>query len=214
MSQKFLAIFIIVFVVLVGCFSYSWISFNKPSNIPVEAYKEISFRVKVANLGLQNNSLVHGKQPTDVVEVRLPGKLYDSSKQFAPLNKQVANRNTPIDAAVSDFSAFKADDNNWILENFVTDEQDSVRSFLDDKQAHDQNRKIFEGRTERTITGEVTYNGYVIVFVRDTAQTHPVPVTFTETPRGWKRTNSLSKDETFDIVFSALYNGGEIMIVK
>src|SRR5258708_4576600 len=134
-------ILVTIFLVLVGgVASWYFLNHQKPSTI---ADKEILFRVKVSNVGLQNSSLVQGKQPTDFVEVKLLGQLFDSPKQFAPISKQMANWNTPTNAAVADFSAFKADDDNWVLEDFVPEEEKDVRSLLDDKAARDQNRKIF-----------------------------------------------------------------------
>src|SRR3989344_3897829 len=146
MKFKTIILVIILLVVAGGVASWYFLNQQKPSTT---ADKEILFRVKVSNVGLQNSSLVQGKQPTDFVEVKLLGQLYDSPKQFTPISKQTAIWNTPIDAAVADFSAFKADDSNWILEDFVPEEEKNVRSLLDDKAAHDQNRKIFETRTER-----------------------------------------------------------------
>ena len=210
--MNFKTIILIIIPVVTGAI-VSCYPLNRQKTAPV-ADQEILFRVRVSNVGLRNSSLVQGKPPTDFVELKLLGQLYDSPKHFTPISKQAANWNTPIDAAVADFSAFKADDSNWILADFVPEEEKNVRSLLNDKDAHQQNRRIFETRTERDITGQVKYEQYVIVFVRDTGQDHPVPLTFKQTSSGWKRTNALSKDETFDIVFSALYNGGEVMVVK
>lgn len=161
----------------------------------------------MSDLGLQNNSLARGKQPAEWVEVRLAGQLYDPAKRFGPLTRKAANWTTPIDAAIADFSAFKADDANWILDDFVTQEKDAVRSLLNDKAAREKNSTLFKDRAERYVTGEANYKDYVFVFVRDTGQEHPSPLTFALTANGYKRTNALSGDETFDVVFSALRNG-------
>ena len=59
--------------------------------------------------------------------MKLPGQLYGSPKQFTPIGKQAANWNTPIDAAIADFSAFKADDGNRIVEDFVPEEVRVIR---------------------------------------------------------------------------------------
>ena len=105
--------------------------------------EEVLFRVKVSNIGLQNSALVKGKQPTDWVELRLPGHLYDPPKRFSPVSKQAANWNTPIDAAVADFSAFKADDQDWIVEDFVPAERASIVGLLNDKSAREKNKAPF-----------------------------------------------------------------------
>jgi hypothetical protein len=178
------------------------------------ANEEILFRVKVSDVGLQNSSLIKGKQPADWVEIRLPGHLYNPPKRFSPASKQAANWNTPVEAAVADFSAFKADDKDWILEDFLPAEKANIVGLLNDKSAREKNKALFEHRTERFITGEVNYKEYSIVFVRDSGQAHPVPLVFKKTPSGYKRTNALSGDETFDIVFSALYSGGNLTTAK
>lgn len=175
---------------------------------------EVLFRVKVSNVGLQNSSLINGKQPTDWVEIRLPGHLYDPPKRLSPVSKQSANWNTPIDAAVADFSAFKANDKDWIVEDFVATERAGIVGLVNDKSARERNKALFGRRTNRFITGEADYKEYSIVFVRDSGQAHPLPLVFKKTPGGYKRTNALSQDETFDIVFSALYNGGSLTTAK
>lgn len=210
--MKFKIIFLVIILAIVNGIIF-WYFLSQQKSL-IEPDTEISFRIKVSNVGLQNSSLVQGKLPTDLVEVKLLGQLYNPPKQFTPISKQTANWNTPIDAAVADFSAFKEGNDEWILENFVPEDEKDIRTFLNDKEAYEQNKKIFEARTERDITGEVKYKEYAIVFVRDTGQAHPVPLTFKQTSSGWKRTNALSNDKTFDIVFSALYNGGEVMMAK
>jgi hypothetical protein len=100
----------------------------------------------------------------------LAGQLYDPAKRFGPVTRKAANWTTPIDAAIADFSAFKADDANWILDDFVTQEKDAVRSLLNDKAAREKNSTLFKDRAERYVTGEANYKDYVFVFVRDTGQ--------------------------------------------
>jgi hypothetical protein len=199
-----LKLFLAVSIVVPGAF-YSYSSNYKSSR--AASNKQIVFSVKISDLGLQNNSLARGKQPTEWVEVRLQGQLYDPAKRFGPVTRKAANWTTPIDAAIADFSAFKADDANWILNDFVTQEKDAVRSLLNDKAARQKNNTLFKDRAERYITGEANYKDYVFVFVRDTGQEHPSPLTFALTGNGYKRTNALSGDETFDVVFSALRSG-------
>jgi hypothetical protein len=113
-------LFLAVLTVLSGGL-YSHSSSYKSST--AAGNKQIVFSVRISDLGLQNNSLARGKQPTEWIEVRLPGQLYDPAKRFGPVTRKAANWTTPIDAAIADFSAFKADDTNWILDDFVTQEK-------------------------------------------------------------------------------------------
>jgi len=173
----------------------------------------IRFRVKVSDMGLQRSSLLNGKQPNDWVEVRLPGHLIDSPTLFSAVSRGEASWNTPISAAVADFSAFKADDKDWIVEDFVLEEKEKILELLNDKDSRQKNEALFQQRTGRFVTGEANYKEYSIVFVRDSGQPHAVPLVFKRTTHGYKRTNALSGDETFDIIFSALYKG-EITTVE
>ena len=74
----------------------------------------------------------------------------------------------------------------------------------------ERNRKIFEAKEFREIKGSCEHNGYVIVMARGNGQPRFAPLTFKKSVEGWTRTNELSADEVFDIVFSALMNGGEV----
>ena len=174
------------------------------------AGKEIVFRVQVSKVVLQSSSLVQGKKPTDWVEVRLSGELFNPPLKILPIERSAASWETPLEAAKSDFSAFKADDKDWILENFSLEDRESVESFLNNAAMRERNRKIFEAKEFREIKGSCEHNGYVIVMARGNGQPRFAPLTFKKSVERWKRTNELSADEVCDIVFSALMNGGEV----
>ena len=188
-------------------------SSQAPARPPQSATK-LLFRVKVSDVGLQNSSLVQGKGPADFVEVTLSGELYDPPRRFQSVKREQAKWDTPLDAAASDFSAFKADEDAWILENFVSQERDQVREFLSNARMREQNRKSFEGAEYREVTGQAQHQGYVLVFARESGETRSSPLTFQQTAGGWKRTNALSGDEVFDIVFTALLRGGEVSVTN
>lgn len=174
------------------------------------AGKEIVFRVQVSKAGLQSSSLLQGKQPNEWVEIRLSGELFNPPLEILPIERSAASWETPLEAAKSDFSAFKADDRDWILENFAGEDRESVESFLNDAAMRERNWKTFEGKEFREIKGFCEHNGYVIVMARENGDPLFSPLTFKKSAEGWKRTNELSADEVFDIVFSALMNGGEV----
>ena len=188
-------------------------SSQAPARPPQTATK-LLFRVKVSDVGLQNSSLVQGKSPADFVEVTLSGELYDPPRRFQAVKREQAKWDTPLDAVVSDFSAFKADEDAWILENFVSQERDQLRDFLNSASMREKNRKSFEGAEYREITGQAHHQGYAIVFARESGETRSSPLTFKQTAGGWKRTNALSGDEVFDIVFTALFSGGEVKVTS
>jgi hypothetical protein len=167
----------------------------------------ILFRVQVSSTGLQSRWLENGKRETDFVEVSLAGTLHDPPLQLAVTNRGGASWDAPVSAALSDFSAFKADDDDWILENFVSEEHGEVRDFLNNADLRELNRRLFEDKEHMYVSGEVEYRGFVFVLAEGSEQATPRPLTFEKTDEGWKRTNKLSDDQTFDIVFSALASG-------
>lgn len=172
---------------------------------------ELVFRAKVSTLGLQTSSLAQGKGPDDTAEVILPGRLYEPPLAVEKVSREQVDRSTPVKAAASDYSAFKADDAAWILENFVEEEQAQIKTMLDDEQMRQRNKRVFDGRQSMEIWAEAEHNGKALLFVRyDGASERGAVLTFEQTQDGWKRTNALSADETFDVVFSAFRAGGEI----
>lgn len=170
--------------------------------------QHLIFRVKVGDLLLQNSSLASGKAPAEFVELTLPGKLYAPPIQIAPIPKSIAKWDTPIAAATADFSADKADDDKWIAENFAPGDRAEVRQMLDDKEIRQRNSSIFRNQNVRYIAGEAKYKNYTLLFVRDgSISAAPKVMTLEKAAEGYRRTNALSKDSTFDVVWSSLRSG-------
>ena len=176
-------------------------------------HRWLLFHVKVAELGLQSSSLAKGKAASDFVDVSLPGQIFSPPVKLALEKRSSAKRDTPLAAAASDFSANKTDDAKWMLEDFATEDRTEIRSFLDDKGLREANRRIFQRIDARYVSGEANYRDYVLLFVREGHSPNPAVMTLEKTPEGYKRTNALSKDETFDVVWSALRNG-EVRALK
>ncbi len=172
---------------------------------------EILFRVKVSDMGIQTGSLARGKSPDDYVEVKLPGELYNPPKQVSAIGKSQAKWDTPLDTAQSDFSATKADDDEWILENFLPEDREEIREFLGNPAIRERNKTAFEEKDSREVLGKVEYQDYTLLFIRESRDTNTMPMTFKNSPEGWKRTNALSADETLDVVFAGLMGNGEMI---
>jgi hypothetical protein len=173
----------------------------------------ILFRVQVSKRLMQTSALAEGKSSTDFSQVILPGRLYAPPIKLAPVAQASAKWNTPAAAASADFSAQKADDAGWIVENFASSDRSEVQSFLSDKDIRSRNRALFRAMNARYISGQVNYKDYVLLFVRDgNPRRSPKVLTLEKGPDGYKRTNALSKDDTFDIVWCALRDG-EVRVV-
>ncbi len=80
---------------------------------------EVVFRAQVKDLGLQVPHLDRGHRLEDIIEVVLSGALFEPPRQLAVIARAQAARATPEAAVQSDFSAWKADDAEWILANFA-----------------------------------------------------------------------------------------------
>ena len=205
-----------MFLLFAGIFYWNGCASQEPASgsdatgmAPSLGKSELLFRVQVSDTGLQAQWLAEGNELTDFMEAKLPCELHDPPLRFGPIEQADAKRDTPVDAAVSDFSAFKADEDQWILENFSPEQRPDVESLLNRPDIRRRNKKIFDSRDYVYITGEAEYEGYALVFVQGEKGEPVRPLAFKKISGGtaWLRTNELSDDGIFDIVFSALSNG-------
>lgn len=176
------------------------------NQVPEIVNKNVLFRENAKNYILGESNLLEGKDLSEI-ELKLPGQLYNPPKEFVVIDKEFAKYDTPINAAIADFSAFKANDDDWIISNFVIEEQNYPLSLLKNKELYEKTKKYYETLTGIKIFGEVTYDIYSIVLVQYTGDTIKTPLIFKFVTGEWKKTNALSNDKKFGIVFSALYNG-------
>ena len=192
-----------LFFTLAGCQSE-----GSPDSIESSVYKgRLTFRARVSDLGLQNSSYAAGKSADDIIEIVLAGKRTFVAKPIFPIAREMASRETLTTAATSDFFAFRTDNADWILENFADADQTEVRGWLDDKNVRTANQRYYAKLETMQVWGEAELGDYRLVFVRynNDKATNTV-MTYTNTPQGWKRTNALKADETFDVVFAGFRN--------
>ena len=173
---------------------------------------EVVFRAQVKNLGLQLPHLDRGMKLDDMIEVVLSGELFEPPRRLAVIARAQAERATPEAAVQSDFSAWKADDAEWILANFAAADQAALAEFLDDAEMRAASRAGFARYDSIFLWGAVRRGDYALVLVtygQDAGRARGLVTTLIEEAAGWKRTNALSADETMDLVWSA-YRLGEI----
>ncbi len=215
-SKKLMSTRLLLFILIAGIFYWNGCASQEPASnsdtsgtAPSQGKSELLFRVQVSDAGLQARWLAEGNDLTDFVEARLPGELHDHPLRFGPIEHADAKRDTPVDAAVSDFSAFKADEAQWILENFSPEQRPDIESMLNRPDMRRRNKEIFDSQDALYVTGEASYESYALVFVQAEPGATVRPLTFKKISGGsaWLRTNELSDDGIFDIVFSALSNG-------
>lgn len=187
--------------------------------------KNLRFRVQVSDLATPitagdktftalnrylTEGLAKGKEASDYIEVTYPGMLYNPSRKLMPVGQKAAKYDTPLDAAQADFSAQKAENDRWILNTFAANDQPEIQKYLNDKAMRETNFKMARVADAREVSGEIRYQGYAILFVKDTPslpgmeKRGAMPFTYKETPQGWKRTNDLSSDIILDILIPML----------
>ena len=167
----------------------------------------LTFNARVSDLCLQDGSRAKNKHRDDCVEVALPGRL-DSQPLAIPLiERKAADWSTPERALASIRSANTVGQKEWLVENFTADERPRVRAELDDPAMVKRSVDYYTTIRKAEITGSAELRGYTLVFTREETSAGTVrivPVTLRKTASGWKQTNALSADETFDVVWAAL----------
>ena len=163
---------------------------------------------------MNTDAISKGKTLTDYSEITLPGALIKPLLKLAPVAKANAKFDTPVNVAAADFSAEKSDDAEWIVSMFAPADRAAIKSMLADRAMRERNRGIFAHKDARYVRGQANYKNYVLLFIVDgNLDNAPNVLAFVKTPDGFRRTNALSADDTFDIVWSAL-RLGEVKPVK
>ena len=181
--------------------------------IPLAAGQDtgrLIFRAEVSKLWLQTGSYAKTRRPGDCVEVTLPGRPTRPPLPVALIERRAADWSAPERALASIRSANTAGDREWILQNFPPDEQADLRPLLDDAKLVKLNQDHYRAIRGLEITGSAELRGYTVLLTREDlgeGRVRGVPVTLARTPSGWKQTNALSADETFDVVWAALRAG-------
>jgi len=175
---------------------------------------KLLFRVQIGDRGMKTDAISKDKTLTDYSQVTLPGALIKPPMKLAPVAKANAKFDTPVNAAAADFSAEKSDDADWIVSMFAPGDRTDVKAMLADNNMRARNRGIFAHKDARYVRGQANYKNYVLLFIVDGNLENSANVlAFVKTPDGFRRTNALAADDTFDIVWSAL-RLGEVKPVK
>lgn len=161
---------------------------------------------------MQTGWLEEGKARADTVEVVLPGAWFEPPRVLGSTPKSEWRSGTPLEAVRSDFSAWKADDEDAIVAGFVPGERGDVAAFLARADMRAANRKVFDRHTELWVWGVARHGEHALVlFTYDGApRAGGMVSTFKSTAEGWKRTNALSAERTADVVWGAFTQGSVV----
>ena len=171
----------------------------------------VTFRVKAADVQHQSNSFLKNKGPDETIEMTLPGKLLNPAAPVTLVARDQAGWSTPEHAAQSILSANTAGDASWIVENYVSGERAAIRKQLSEPGVLERTRNYYRtaGKTSETCWTEI--HGFRVLFFQavDTdGDTTLAAMTLAQTPEGWRQTDALARDDTFEIVWTALHTGG------
>jgi hypothetical protein len=165
--------------------------------------------VKAASL--PPGTLTAGKGPDDLVELTCPGRVYDPPRKIEHVTRSQAERSTPEKASASDFSAFRADDPEWIRENYATEDHPQIQRMVEDRMIRKLNQQTFRNYRSKTVAARCSYREYALVFIRyDDAVDRGTIEIYKKVKTSWKRTNALAEDETL-AAFQSAFRSGEVL---
>ena len=171
----------------------------------------LTFRAKVADVQHRTNSLLKNKQPGDYVEINLPGKLLNPTTPVNLITRNQADWSTPEHAAASILSANAAGDPSWMIENYVPSEREAISKRLSDPDVLRTTVSYYQNLGRAAMTGWTNLRGFTVVFIQgldEDGDATMLALALSKTPTGWRQTDALAHDDTFEIVWTALHTGG------
>ncbi len=171
----------------------------------------ITFSVKKSKLAMSaSNPLAIGKGPDEVISVTLQGVLYDPPLTVRPAAKDGIDRTGIEGALAADHGANLAADLDWMAAGFAAEERAGLRAFFaSDPSLMAQNQAAVKGIERFLLEGVVRHGGYRLALVIEEhgGRAYRRIYAFVSDPEGWLRTNALSSEPVFDVVFSAAIGG-------
>ena len=211
-TKSLIMLFTLTFLVsYTACFY----AYSETNESPPEK-KKLAFVTKRSNLWYKHAKDLKEKDVPETAQIFLEGELYSSLKKVKEIDKKNIDRSTPEGLIASYISASKKGDVDWIAENFVDEDKDKILDLFKDKKVLKESMEGAKKIQAEVIRGEARYKGHLLLFIE---QQYPKNIKVTETVAcrkttdGWKLTNLLSTDETFDIVFAAV-SSGQVQEVK
>ena len=175
------------------------------------SHERLTFRAKVSDFRRPSNVLIRNKQPDDAVEVTLPGKQLNPMQPIALVPRAQSDYSTPEHAAAAVVSANTAGDVSWIVDNYLPEQRAAVAEGFSDPDAVQRNTGYYRGLGKISLTGWTDIHDDRVLFLQgldEDGDATFIAITLAKTPSGWKQTDSLQNDDTFELVWTALHTGG------
>jgi len=170
------------------------------------AAAEVVFQAKVSPLSQVVSSYSEGKDPGGLAEVALPGELFDPPRASPVRKKEEADLSTVENAFATEKSAIIADDEGWILSNWVAEERHTIEKFLANGELRKKNRDFMKENRDMKVAGIVELKGHALVLIAGQGMVFA----YKNVEGRWLRSNALFADEDFGVVFSAWRLSGKV----
>jgi hypothetical protein len=173
--------------------------------------ERVIFQARVSNLRRQTNSFARNKRPDDFAEVAVPGRLFTPPVAVSLVGRSEAGWSTPESAVASIVSANLAGDVPWIVDSFVPAEHEHAGKQFVDPAAAGRTSVYYRGIGKIEMTGQAEVRGFTVVFLRavdEDGDANFITLTLAKTPSGWRQTDALSEDDTFEVIATAVRTGG------
>lgn len=178
---------------------------------------EVEFSVVVARLpAVMREELARGRALTDTIRLRLPGQVFDPPRTARSVARDSIDRGTVLAASDADFSAFKAEDDAWIVATFAAAEQPEIAGFLADSVIRAGSRAMFRGIERQDVHAVAEFRtdsaryGFVFLHYTDAPRSHVVNTYLWEDGE-WRRTNTIVRDRTTRFV-NVVFESGWIRL--
>ena len=182
--------------------------------------KELTFRAKISDLWFKHENLNDDKtlekkrkdkkDTSETVDISLLGEFYKTPIEVHTISKKKVDRNTIEGLTESVFSAMREGNLKWIAENYVDEEKQHIKDVFKNKNDLKAAKLDFESITTEHLVGHAIYKDYTLIFIEqeyNIGKKLIETIACKQTIDGWKMTNALGNDKTFDIVFAAVALG-------
>jgi hypothetical protein len=174
-------------------------------------HDRLTFRAKVSDVRNRSSAFVKDKQPDDSVGITLPGKLSNPPASVKLISRAQADSSTTEGAAAAIVSANTAGDISWIVENYIPSDRPAIAKQFSDPAAAQRNTNYYRNVGKISITGWTEIGSYTVLFLQgleEDGDATLIAIVLSKTANGWKQTNALQNDDTFELVWTALHTGG------
>jgi hypothetical protein len=175
------------------------------------SHDQLTFRAKVSDFRRPSNALIGNKKSDDTIEVTLPGKLLNPAQPIALVSRAQSDYSMPERAAVTIVSANTAGDVSWIVDNYLPEQRTAVAEGLSDPDTAQRNAGYYRALGKVSLTGWTEIRGDRVLFLQGVDEDGDatfIAITLSKTSSGWKQTDALQNDDTFELIWTALHTGG------